>query len=85
MRSVPGVIGLLRDASGSYSLPFYGCIGLELIAAVLIMVRGRAEGRLPSVRVDASQRVVMRAPEAIQQWSAKSWIASSLAPESSRR
>jgi predicted MFS family arabinose efflux permease len=38
----PGVIGLLRDLSGSYSLPFYGCIGLELIAAVLIMLRGRA-------------------------------------------
>jgi MFS family permease len=37
----PGVIGVLRDASGSYALPFYGCIGLELIAAVLIMVRGR--------------------------------------------
>jgi predicted MFS family arabinose efflux permease len=37
----PGIVGLLRDASGSYSLPFYGCIGLELIAAVLIMVRGR--------------------------------------------
>jgi predicted MFS family arabinose efflux permease len=37
----PGVIGLLRDASGSYTLPFYGCIGLELIAAMLIMVRGR--------------------------------------------
>jgi MFS family permease len=37
----PGVIGLLRDASGSYSLPFYGCIGLELVAAALIMVRGR--------------------------------------------
>jgi MFS family permease len=37
----PGVIGLLRDASGSYALPFYGCIGLELAAAVLIMVRGR--------------------------------------------
>jgi hypothetical protein len=35
------VIGLLRDVSGSYTLPFYGCIGLELIAAVLIMVRGR--------------------------------------------
>jgi hypothetical protein len=31
----------LRDTSGSYSLPFYGCIGLELIAAVLIMVRGQ--------------------------------------------
>jgi MFS family permease len=38
----PGVIGLLRDFSGSYSLPFYGCIGLELIAAMLIMVRGRS-------------------------------------------
>lgn len=37
----PGVIGLLRDASGSYALAFYGCIGLELIAAILIMVRGR--------------------------------------------
>jgi MFS family permease len=39
----PGVIGLLRDASGSYALPFYGCIGLELIAAALIMVRGRGK------------------------------------------
>jgi cyanate permease len=38
----PGFIGLLRDASGSYALPFYGCIGLELTAAALIMVRGRA-------------------------------------------
>jgi MFS family permease len=37
----PGVIGLLRDASGSYALPFYGCIALELTAAMLIMVRGR--------------------------------------------
>ena len=37
----PGVIGLLRDASGGYAVPFYGCIALELIAAVLIMVRGR--------------------------------------------
>jgi predicted MFS family arabinose efflux permease len=38
----PGIVGLLRDASGSYTLPFYGCIGLELTAAALIMVRGRA-------------------------------------------
>jgi predicted MFS family arabinose efflux permease len=38
----PGVVGLLRDMSGSYSLPFYGCIGVELTAAVLIMIRGRA-------------------------------------------
>jgi predicted MFS family arabinose efflux permease len=37
----PGVIGLLRDTSGSYALPFYGCIGLELAAAALIMVRGK--------------------------------------------
>ena len=35
----PGVMGLLRDASGSYTLPFYGCIALELAAAALVMVR----------------------------------------------
>jgi MFS family permease len=45
----PGVIGLLRDASGSYALPFYGCIGLELAAAMLIMVRGRSGGAGVSV------------------------------------
>ena len=39
----PGIVGLLRDASGSYALPFYGCIGLELVAAVLIMVCGRGK------------------------------------------
>jgi MFS family permease len=39
----PGVVGLLRDMSGSYALPFYGCIGLELTAAVLIMMRGRGK------------------------------------------
>jgi len=38
----PGVVGLLRDLSGSYTVPFYGCIALELTAAVLIMTRGRA-------------------------------------------
>jgi MFS family permease len=37
----PGVIGLLRDASGSYTLPFAGCIALQLAAAALIMVRLR--------------------------------------------
>jgi predicted MFS family arabinose efflux permease len=53
----PGVIGLLRDASGSYALPFYVCIGLQLIAAVLIMVQGRG-GRSSSVsfRGDAKHR-----------------------------
>lgn len=41
----PGVIGLLRDFSGSYALPFYCCIAIELTAAVLIMVRGHATNR----------------------------------------
>jgi MFS family permease len=40
----PGVVGLLHDLSGSYTLPFYGCIALELIAAVLIMLRAGAAG-----------------------------------------
>lgn len=38
----PGVVGLLRDLAGGYALPFYVCIVLEVIAAALIMVRGRA-------------------------------------------
>src|SRR6202795_5189468 len=46
----PGVVGLLRDASGSYTLPFYGCIALELIAAVLIMVRGPHGSRRAETR-----------------------------------
>src|SRR6516164_633310 len=33
-----GVVGVLRDLAGSYTLPFYGCIALELSAAVLIMI-----------------------------------------------
>ncbi|MFC0240911.1 MFS transporter [Rhodopseudomonas telluris] len=37
----PGVVGLLRDLSGSYTLPFAVCILLELIAAALILVRER--------------------------------------------
>jgi predicted MFS family arabinose efflux permease len=37
----PGVIGVLRDLSGSYTLPFYGCIALELAAAALVMIRGK--------------------------------------------
>jgi predicted MFS family arabinose efflux permease len=41
----PGVIGLLHDMFGSYSLPFYVCITLELTAAVMIMIRGRATNR----------------------------------------
>lgn len=36
----PAVVGFLRDLSGGYSLPFYLCIALEIIAAAMIMVRG---------------------------------------------
>src|SRR5204863_5038552 len=52
----PGVIGLFRDMSGSYSLPFYGCIGLELIAAVLIMIRGK----VTSLRANGSAQSAAR-------------------------
>jgi predicted MFS family arabinose efflux permease len=38
----PGVIGWLRDLSGSYVVPFYACIALELTAAMLVLVRGRS-------------------------------------------
>jgi MFS family permease len=54
----PGVIGLVRDASGSYTLPFYGCIGLELTAAVLIMIRGRA-----STKRSPDERSEIRGPK----------------------
>ncbi len=37
----PGAVGLLRDISGSYTLPFYGCIALQVAAAAMIMVRSR--------------------------------------------
>ena len=37
----PGIIGVLRDVFGGYTVPFYLCVMLELIAAALIMVRGR--------------------------------------------
>jgi len=38
----PGVIGLLRDLAGGYVVPFAMCVGLQLVAAALVMVRGRA-------------------------------------------
>jgi predicted MFS family arabinose efflux permease len=37
----PGVIGALRDLSGTYDLPFYGCVALELTAAILVLFRGK--------------------------------------------
>ena len=41
----PGVVGLLRDLSGSYTLPFYGCIALEIVAAALILIPSRLQSR----------------------------------------
>jgi predicted MFS family arabinose efflux permease len=38
----PGIIGLLRDASGGYSVPFYVCAALELLAAAIVLVRAKA-------------------------------------------
>lgn len=37
----PGIIGLLRDAFGSYAVPFYACAALQLIAAAIVLVRGK--------------------------------------------
>jgi cyanate permease len=37
----PGIVGLLRDLSGGYAVPFAMCVGLQLVAAALVMVRGR--------------------------------------------
>ena len=66
----PGVIGLLRDMSGSYSLPFYGCIGLELTAAVLIMIRGRspmerAKSGTSAIRMRPGLRLRLPLPQQI--------------------
>ena len=52
----PGIIGLLRDASGSYTLPFYGCIGLELTAAVLIMIRRQSRAGSPETSRSARSK-----------------------------
>jgi MFS family permease len=38
----PGVIGALRDLSEAYTLPFYGCVALELTATILVLFRGKA-------------------------------------------
>jgi predicted MFS family arabinose efflux permease len=42
----PGAIGALRDLSGSYTLPFYCAIALELTAAGLIMIRRHSDASL---------------------------------------
>lgn len=39
----PAIVGTLRDLSGSYALPFYVCMALELVAAVLVLIHGRPD------------------------------------------
>ena len=38
----PGLLGIVRDATGSYTAPLEICIGLELAAAALILLRPSA-------------------------------------------
>lgn len=38
----PGLIGLLRDFFGSYTMPFYVCVSFELIAAAVVLIRRKA-------------------------------------------
>jgi MFS family permease len=54
----PGVVGALRDWSGNYDAPFYGCMALEVIAAALIMMRGRVPNS--SLRANGSARSAAR-------------------------
>lgn len=37
----PGIVGLLRDVFGGYTVPFYACVAIELIAAGIVLVRAR--------------------------------------------
>ena len=37
----PGLLGILRDLSGSYAVPLYVCMALELAGAVVVLLRMR--------------------------------------------
>jgi cyanate permease len=37
----PGLLGVLRDVSGSYGVPLAVCMGLNLTASALILMRSR--------------------------------------------
>jgi MFS family permease len=39
----PALVGVLRDLSGSYALPFHVCVALEIAAAMGVLVHGRPE------------------------------------------
>jgi predicted MFS family arabinose efflux permease len=36
----PGILGLLRDATGGYASPLAFCMGVEILAAVIVLLRG---------------------------------------------
>ena len=38
----PGVVGLLRDATGSYTVPFAMCIAIQITAAAMVLSKRRA-------------------------------------------
>ena len=44
----PGIVGWLREFSGGYATPFYFCIALQLLAALLVL-KGRAAPPHPAV------------------------------------
>lgn len=37
----PGILGVLRDLTGSYGVPLYACIGMEVLAAAVVLLRVR--------------------------------------------
>ena len=42
----PGLLGVARDATGDYAVPLGLCMALELIAAVLVMLRPAARSSI---------------------------------------
>jgi MFS family permease len=40
----PGLVGLLRDMSGSYSVPFYFCVALQVVAAAIVLGGSNTRG-----------------------------------------
>ena len=38
----PGVLGILRDATGGYAVPLYVCIATELLVAAIVLARVKA-------------------------------------------
>lgn len=38
----PGILGLLHDSTGGYAVPLAFCMGIELLAALIVLLRRRA-------------------------------------------